>query len=283
MIYNTVNLCDLYAGLSDLGGKPMLTAYCRSNSREVETERRYPAMLILPGGGYSFTSDREAEPIALKYLEAGFNCFVLRYSVAPAKYPSALLQAAAAVDYIRKTADETMTQCDQIAVIGFSAGGHLAGTLSDFWSEPFVAQTLGTASENVRPNAAILAYPVISGGPKAHRGSFDCLCGGDDALVSRLSLENAVNRNTPPTFVWHTATDGCVPVENSLMYCTALQANGIPFALHIFHRGGHGLSTCGYQTAKLVDGTGGSIEPAVSEWFPLSVTWLKDTFSRKFL
>ena len=262
----------------------MLTSYCRSNSPEMDDQRRYPAMLILPGGGYGFTSDREAEPIALEYLHAGFNCFVLRYSIAPAKYPAALLQAAAAIDHIRKTADETMTDVCRIAVIGFSAGGHLAGSVSNLWNEAFVAETLNTRSEMVKPNAAILSYPVITGGPKAHRGSFDNLCGGDEKLVEYLSLENRVGLQTPPTFVWHTVTDTCVPVENSLMYGTKLQQEGVPFELHLFREGPHGLSTCDYHAARLdAEGNSDQIAPAVAEWLPLSITWLKETFGLRHL
>lgn len=284
MLYSTVNLCERYPALSDVGGKPMLTAYCRGVSPEMDMERRCPGILILPGGGYAFTSDREAEPIALEYLNAGFNCFVLRYSVAPARYPNALLQAAAAMDYIRLTANETMTDVNHIAVIGFSAGGHLAGTLSNLWNEPFLAEKLDAPSEMFRPNAAVLCYPVITGGELAHRGSFDNLCGGITKLVEELSLENRVGPQTPPSFLWHTVTDTCVPVENSMMYCAKLQEQHIPFELHLFARGSHGLATCDYHSARFEpDGRCGSIVPADAEWMKLSVTWLKETFELKYL
>lgn len=280
MIHETVKLREFYPALSAEGGEPTLEVYCRGVSREIDLERRFPAMLICPGGGYGFVSDREAEPVALDYLGAGFNAFVLTYSVAPARYPSALLQAAAAMDHIRKNADKYHVDPDKIAVCGFSAGGHLAGSLACFWHEAFLAETLKTASENLRPNAAILCYPVITGGEKTHGGSFNNLCGGDAALVQKMSLETAVTIHTPPTFLWHTATDGCVPVENSLLMAAALRRNGIPFELHVFAEGSHGLSTCAYQSAGT--NSPNMINPEAAKWFGLCVAFLKKQLELKF-
>ena len=280
MIYETLNLREFYPALSAEGGEPILQAYCRDVSREIDLGRRFPALLICPGGGYAFVSDREAEPMALDYLGAGFNAFVLTYSVAPARYPSALLQAAAAMDYIRKNAAEYHVDPDKIAVCGFSAGGHLAGSLACLWNGKCLAETLKTTSSNLRPNAAILSYPVITSGDKAHRGSFDNLCGDDRALAQKMSLETAVTKDTPATFLWHTATDGCVPVENSLMMASALRENGIPFELHIFAEGSHGLSTCTYQSAG--PNSPNMVNPEAAKWFDLSVTFLKKQLDLKF-
>lgn len=280
MIYDTLNLRKYYPALSAESGHPILKAYCRDVSREIDLERQFPAILICPGGGYGFVSDREAEPIALKYLDAGFNAFVLTYSVAPARYPAALLQAAAAIDRIRKNAVKYHIDREKIAVCGFSAGGHLAGSLACFWNEPFLAETLKTTSENLRPNAAVLSYPVITGGEKAHRGSFDNLCAGDAALVQKMSLETAVTKDTPPTFLWHTANDGGVPVENSLLMASALREKQIPFELHIFAEGSHGLSTCGYQSAG--PNSPNMINPEAAKWFDLSVSFLKKQLDLKF-
>ncbi len=280
MICETINLREFYPALSAEGGEPILKTYCRDVSREIDLERRFPAMLICPGGGYGFVSDREAEPIALDYISAGFNAFVLTYSVAPAHYPSALLQAAAAMDYIRKNAAKYHIDLEKIAVSGFSAGGHLAGSIACFWQETFLAQTLKTTSANLKPNAVVLCYPVITGGEKAHRGSFDNLCAGDQALVQKMSLETAVTKDTPPTFLWHTATDTCVPVENSLMMASALREKQIPFELHVFSEGSHGLSTCDYQSAG--PNSPHMINPEAAKWFGLSVTFLKKQMDLKF-
>jgi acetyl esterase/lipase len=273
LICETIKLREFYPALSAEGGEPILKTYCRDVSRKIDLERRFPAMLICPGGGYAFVSDREGEPIALDYLGAGFNAFVLTYSVAPAHYPSALLQAAAAVDYIRKNAAKYHVDPDKIAVSGFSAGGHLAGSIACFWSEKFLAETLKTTSENLKPNAAVLSYAVITSGDKAHRGSFDNLCCDDKALIQKMSLETAVTKDTPPTFLWHTATDTCVPVENSLMMASALREKQIPFELHIFAEGCHGLATCDYQSAG--PNLQHMINPEAAKWFDLSVSFLK--------
>jgi len=280
MIHETLHLRKQYPALSAEGGEPVLTTYCRDVSREIDPERKFPAILICPGGAYAFVSDREAEPISLNYLAAGFNAFVLTYSVAPTRYPAALLQAAAAMDHIRKNAQKYHVDPDQITVCGFSAGGHLAGSLACFWNEPFLAETLKATSENLRPNAAVLGYPVITGGEKAHRGSFDNLCGDDAALVKKLSLETAVTENTPPTFLWHTATDTCVPVENSMLMASALRANQIPFELHIFSEGSHGLATCNYQSAG--PNSPHMLNPEAEKWFDLSVAFLKKQLELKF-
>ncbi|HOP10137.1 MAG TPA: alpha/beta hydrolase [Oscillospiraceae bacterium] len=279
MKFDTLNLRRFYPQLSAESGHPILKAYCRDVSREIDPERKFPVMLICPGGAYSFVSDREAEPIALNYLAAGFNAFVLTYSVAPARYPSALLQAAAAVDFIRKNAVKYHVDPDKISICGFSAGGHLAGSLACFWNEAFLAETLNTASENLKPNAAVLGYPVITGGEKAHRGSFDNLCGDDAALVKKMSLETAVTKDTPPIFLWHTADDGGVPVENSLLMASALREKQIPFELHIFAEGSHGLSTCGYQSAG--PNSPHMINPEAAKWFELSIAFLKKQLDLK--
>lgn len=280
MIHETINLREFYPALSAVGGEPILKTYCRDISREIDLERRFPAMLICPGGGYAFVSDREAEPIAIKYLETGFCAYVLTYSVTPAHYPSALLQAAAAMDYIRKNAVKYHVDPEKISVSGFSAGGHLAGSLACFWNEIFLAETLKTTSENLKPNAAVLCYPVITGGEKAHRGSFDNLCGGDQALVQKMSLETAVTKDTPPTFLWHTATDTCVPVENSLMMASALREKQIPFELHVFSEGSHGLATCDYQSAG--PNSPNMINPEAAKWLDLSVAFLRKQMDLKF-
>jgi len=279
MIYETLKLREFYTALSAEGGEPILKVYCRDVSREIDPERRFPAILICPGGGYGFVSERESEPIALKYLEAGFCAFVLTYSVAPAHYPSALLQTAAAIDHIRKNVDQYHVDLNKIGICGFSAGAHLAGSLACFWNDPCIADTLNTTAENLRPNAAVLCYPVITSGEKAHRGSFNNLCGTDKALTELMSLETAVTKDTPATFLWHTATDGCVPVENSLLMATALCDKRIPFELHIFAEGDHGLSTCTYQTAGLKSPN--MINSEAAKWFELNIAFLKKQLNLK--
>lgn len=158
---------DIRAGAAGTTAK--LYTYIRDESPEMEAHRR-PAVVICPGGGYGMTSDREAEPVALKFLEKGFQCFILRYSVEPVRFPAALLQLATAVAMVRSRADEWHVNADKIAVCGFSAGGHLAASLGVFWNREFVNGPLGLTPGDAKPNGMILGYPVITSGEFAHRG-----------------------------------------------------------------------------------------------------------------
>ena len=158
------------------GSTATFVGYCLDNSSEIDPNRKRPSVLVIPGGGYEMTSDREAEPIAMQFLAAGFNAFVLRYSVKPSIFPVALLEAAEAMQRIRTHADEWHCDADAIAVIGFSAGGHLAANLATSASDDVLAAH-GYDADAVRPNGLMLAYPVVTSGPLAHRGSFDALLG----------------------------------------------------------------------------------------------------------
>lgn len=254
-----------------------LTAYCHDNSREIDENRKRPCILICPGGGYEMTSDREAEPVALRFLSFGYNTFVLRYGVKPAKYPEAFLEAAASISFIRIRAQEFNICPDKIAVCGFSAGGHLAASTGVFWNDPILKQVLGVENKAARPDAMILCYPVITSGKLAHRGSFDALLGTDATpeMLDKMSLEKQVHKGVPPTFLWHTFEDGAVPVENSLMFAQALRKYKIPFELHIYPKGNHGLSLCDYES----DGNGSNTNPHCSTWPKLCDEWLRIIFN----
>jgi acetyl esterase/lipase len=277
MYYETIKLNEYFLQLPKTEGfEPTLTAYCPGNSPEIDLKRKRASILICPGGGYEFTSDREAEPVALKFLSLGYNAFVLRYSVAPERYPTALLQVSAAVALIRRQAEKFNSDIDQIAVCGFSAGAHLACCQGIFWNEPFLSETLHIEKGLNRPNAMILAYPVITSGEYAHEGSFECLLGNDapQELKNKLSLENQVNKDVPPTFLWHTFNDQSVPVENSLLFANALRSHNIPFELHIYPEGSHGLSLCNHETAD----TDSLVNPHCGTWVSLCDEWLKLVF-----
>lgn len=213
-------------------------------------EAMLPGVLIMPGGGYgSVCKDREGEPIAFHFLRAGYCAFVLEYSVQTARYPEALSEAAAAMLYIRRHAKEWRVNPNNIAVSGFSAGGHLACSLGTLCTEESVLSLLQVQPEEIAPNAMVLGYPVISSDPSfAHIGSIENVSGltkeeSDHELWRHLSLEKHVNRYTPPTYLWHTSEDNCVPVKNSIAFSAALAEKGIMQELHIFPKGWHGLST----------------------------------------
>lgn len=256
-----------------------IDTYIRDTSREYPTNKR-PAILIFPGGGYGFCSDREAEPIANQYLASGMSCFVLRYSVgemASSRMPDfsqPLLDASLAMSIIRENAEEWNVDSEKIAIIGFSAGGHLACSLATMWNDEAIFDELKIRAGNNKPNAVILAYPVITFGERTHGGTRDNLLGAycdDEVLVKKYSLENNVTEDTPPTFIWHTAEDGSVPVVNSLSFAAALSAKKIPFELHVFPFGGHGMSTGTKEVCTTEN-------QYASKWVELSVKWLKMTF-----
>lgn len=227
-----------------------LDVYCPEVYPEIDPDIQRPAVVICPGGAYRYLSPREAEPVALVFAAMGFNAFVAGYRVAPHCYPRPQQDAAAAVAWVRAHAGETHTHPDKIAIMGFSAGGHCAASLGVWWPRADLWAELGLTPEQVKPNALVLSYPVITGGEKAHRGSFENLTGSHDLDVHlRYSLETQVTAHTPPTFLWHTWTDAAVPVENSLLFALALKRHGVRAEMHLFPFGEHGASLCNPQTS----------------------------------
>ncbi len=230
-----------------------------------------PSVVIFPGGGYEHCSEREGEPIALQYLAAGYAAFVVTYTC-NARFPAALMDAAYTFYKIRARAEEFHIDPAKIAVLGCSAGGHIAGCLATMWNDSMVVKSIGCEPEELRPDAAVLCYPVISGVTAPHEGSFKVLLGDEASRsdLSRLSLENRVTPKTPPIFLWHTANDSSVSAHNSLVMAKACISNKIPVELHLFDEGPHGLSCC--------DKASGVNEsyylPNVRRWIPLSIEFL---------
>lgn len=267
----TVHTIDLYKHFNvprvDANGG-YLTVYARAESKELNPRIR-SAMLVIPGGGYSILSDRESEPIALRYLNKGFVSFVLSYSV-NAKYPTPLIEAMLAVRYIRENADKYSIDKNKICAIGFSAGGHLAGLLATV--KQTEADMVNVTVSDVKPNAAILSYPVITLGEHTHEVTRDTIIGKDKTLTGKLSVEKRIDINSSPLFIWHSCEDDCVPVENSLLLVNACRKNGVTFALHIFEHGGHGLALCDGETNDFTAEQQHLYN--VGKWFELSIDWL---------
>ncbi len=236
--------------------------------------RKRPVLIICPGGGYEFLSDREAEPIAVRMNAAGFHACVLKYSVKPSVFPQALLELAQAVRLIRESAAQWNADPEKIIICGFSAGGHLACSLGKFWQEPWIAQELGGEKDLYRPNGLILSYPVVTAGALAHEGSIQNITGGDEKLRGKMSLEKQVTKDMPPVFLWHTYEDNAVPVENSILLAQALCREKIPMELHIYPHGAHGLSLASEETG-MPDGTGG-VEPHCQGWVDLAAQWVRE-------
>lgn len=275
-----------------------LELFALKYTEEMPIGAKRPLVLVCPGGGYVFTSQREAEPIAMKYLAAGFHVAVLWYSVAPAVFPTALLEVAKAFYYLRENADRYHIDTERMAVAGFSAGGHLAASYGMFWSCDFVCDGIGVARadrEMLKPNGMILSYPVITGGEFAHSGSIHALTGENgesldspalkeiaerigikgeltrELAAEAFSLEKQVSEDTPKAFIWHTQTDGSVPVENSLMLAAALQRQGINYEMHIYPNGGHGLSLANELT---MSPHASESFPECRNWIDMAITWI---------
>ncbi len=267
MNYRVFKLKEYKKELSDY---PVVKEYIHEADPELGLGRKYPAMIVFPGGGYRYTSEREAEPVGMKFYAEGYNVFVLYYTVSSFSeenvFPNALLEGATLVDYVKQNADELGVDPNKIAVIGFSAGGHLAGSVSNRFNDKIVTDFLG---RETRPDASLLCYPVITGGEKAHRGSFENLTGSTDLARHEMeSVDNYVSEKTPPTFMFHTANDATVPIENSLMMGMKLAKYKIPFEYHVYHSGQHGLSTAN----KMVN----TDHDHVAKWFQEAIRFLKD-------
>lgn len=273
MLYEKVKINVDYskANLDSTDCTPELSCYVADIHEEIGRKNR-PAIVICPGGGYSYCSKREAEPVALRFLGFGINCFVLDYSCVNKRFPTATLELAAAVKYVRDNSNKFDIDPNKILVCGFSAGGHLAGTLSNFWNNDILTGPLNCKPEDIKPNGSILCYPVLTSGDYAHEGSILNIIGEEQSktLKELVSLEHQVSEDTPKTFLWHTADDDCVPVENSLYYMTALSKYHIPYEAHIFDKGVHGLSLCDCTSANCE----AHYNPVAAKWVSLAVDWI---------
>ena len=248
-----------------------LTSYIQEPSEEMATKAKKPAVLILPGGAYLFTSDREAEPIALAYASKGFQTFVLRYSVDKrAQVLKPLAEASAAIGLIRKNAEKWHVIEDQILTCGFSAGGHLSA-----W--------VGLCGEN-KPNAMILCYPAveiftprIAADKNVGSRMLQSLLGDEytNEEAEALNLAQYVDSNSIPMFCWSTADDEPIKAATVLNFAHAYAKAERPFELHIYQWGEHGLALSNHITAN---GRKSMVEPAAEPWIDLSVKWFHRNF-----
>lgn len=244
-----------------------------------EGSRGKDSVLIFPGGGYAHLStDREGVAIANAYYERGLNAFVLHYAVGDEyKYPSHLTDASFAITYIKAHAEEFGIDPDRIFTVGFSAGGHLSGSMAILHKDPEVLSYLGIEKGDNKPCGSILAYPVVSARVATHGGSFERLTGKafddiTDAERDRLSLDTNVDADSAPVFIWHTSVDPAVPVVGSLRLAEAYYAIGRAVTLHVYPYGTHGIALANGKTA---DGNPEWIQPLAEGWVDDSVRWIK--------
>ncbi len=238
---------------------------------EDRTQKR-PAVVVCTGGGYGFLSQREATPVAKRYWAAGYHTFSLRYPIGDdAKDFKPLLSLAATVAEIRENSDIWGVDPDRIAVCGFSAGGHLAASLGTLFNdEKFLS--VCKIPGNIRPDAMILGYPVITADEDTHQWTIEHVSGAPAGSEEYryFGLENHVDAQTPTAFIWTTVTDQLVPATNSLKLATAMSKAGVPYELHIFPYGVHGMSVCSHEI--------GGYDPYLGRWMDWSIQWLGRTF-----
>ena len=233
--------------------KANLTVYLPDESPEMGRMKIRPGVLVIPGGGYSMCSDREAEPIAFSFLAKGYAAFVLRYTVGAAKdgydFSMPMADVNEAMRIIHENAEEWSVDKEKIASIGFSAGGHLCAAVS----------TMG----DIRPNASILIYPCI----------LDSI---SEILAFPVpSLDKEVDDKTPPAIIIASREDTCVPIKNSLAYASALEKADIPFEIHIYEKGYHGFSLADYTVYSKAEE---EYNAHLKGWFELVSNWLYKRF-----
>ncbi len=246
---------------SDAGKRPRLVIY---KPERTSIEKR-AAIIVCPGGGYGMLADHEGAPFAKLFASKGMVSAVLTYRVAPNQFPAPYADAVRAMRIMRSRAVEFGIEPERIGIMGFSAGGHLASTVAtqpDMYKDP--ADDLAT-KVSARPNRLILGYPVISFGEFTHAGSVKNLLGDNPTPEQRkqFSGELHVTAATPPAFIFHTADDGAVPVQNALLFAEACVQNKVPVALHIYPNGRHGVGMA-------LD------NPELSGWTEVLVKWLAD-------
>jgi acetyl esterase/lipase len=277
------------------------TAYLLEDSKELMPGKKRPVVVIAPGGGYLFTSDREAEPIAMKFLSLGYHAVVLRYTTGDMEGErigvgkQALKELAHTVRYLRQKSDLWYLDKDKIAVCGFSAGAHLAASLGVHWHDKELAESVHVNLvdvEEIKPNALILGYGLLDYQVMKDKAMAEteneelkdsfafieianrALTGVSnltDEVIRKYSPSCWVSKNTPPAFLWHTSKDNLVFSENSLTFALALAKQKVPYELHVFQDGGHGLALANETTANSEE----QINQECEIWFELAAKWLK--------
>lgn len=293
-------IIQLYVDREDV----TLTTYILDESPELAGGNR-PAVLICPGGAYMGCSDREGEPVAMKFLSMGYQAYVLRYStyfkgnmhdvgfgeikVQPeTAYPKPMLEIGMAMLAIREHADAWRTDISRVAVCGFSAGAHNAAMFSVYYDQPVVTKALAATADEIRPAAAILGYCLsdycfmkkASADPQAmhfFNSSNTAYLGTpapSEELLQEVSPAQHVSESTPPMFLWATSADSMVPVQNTILMAKALADKKIPFEVHIFEEGPHGLSLATQASASAHS----EMNSDASKWTDLCDAWLLKRF-----
>ncbi len=280
-----------------------LETYIPNNSEEITTDKKRPTVIICPGGAFLATTDREAEPVAMRFVAQGYNAVVLRYNTYFGKkvtdrknppkgndksaYPQPLFDIAKAILIVRENAKNWLVDNDKLVLCGFSAGGNVVANMGVHWDDSLLKEKFKVDSKILKPNAIILGYALtdhmamkkgVSANNEqakkfaelANQAAFGKEYPSEKELME-ASPVNYVTEKVPPTFIWHTADDSAVYVTNSLGFASALSKYKVPYELHIFETGLHGLSLCDETTAANEK----HINHECKQWFDLAVNWLK--------
>jgi len=298
-------IIKLYENREDV----ILTTYILQDSPELLSGKKRPAIIICPGGGYFNCSDREAEPVAIRFASMGYHTFVLRYStycegsgIFPdimngielnknSQYPNAMREIGKTMLILREHAQEWLVDTDRIAVCGFSAGAHNAAMYATNWHEDIINEYFQEEKKKFCPAAVILGYTLsdyvymkeaiekyipmdkafFNASIKAYLGT-ENPC---EEILDKVSPARHVTEYTPPTFLWATAQDNLVPVQHSLRMSYALAEKKIPFEMHIFEEGPHGLSLSTQASAQ----SKSQIYKDAAKWTELAGCWLEKRFA----
>ena len=275
-----------------------LTAYLWDASPVLPGQPR-PAVLICPGGGYLYLSDREAEPIALRFMAMGYQAFVVRYSVfhddggsepQDCVYPEPIIDVGRAMLAIRAHAEDWRVDMDRVALCGFSAGGHNVLMYAQLWNKPVITEALSCPPEDIRPAACIAGYPVADGGVIWGEAAEDdpimglfrryalAIMGTEHPTQEQVRAASPAQGDAtsmPPTFLWATSEDGLVNVRHTLHMAEALSKAGVPFEAHVFEKGGHGLALADQTTSHQPS----EMNADAAKWIDLCGAWLLKRFA----
>lgn len=302
MYIETINL---YENREDV----TLTTYVIAEKGEMHEQGMRPAVLICPGGGYFGCSDREAEPVALKFASMGYHAFVLRYSTygegnelfpdmsdavnlppkESTKHPAPVRDIGKAMLYIHERAKRWQIDMKRVAVCGFSAGAHNTAMYSVYWDKPLLTEYFIVEAEVLRPAAIILGYtlsdyvfmsqtkmnPMDTAFFTASKIAFLGEKDPSEEMLKEVSPAYLISEKTAPTFLWATAADAMVPVQHSLRMAHALADHGVPFELHVFEEGDHGLSISTQASAVAKS----QINADVAKWVDMAESWLQKRFN----
>ncbi|MHB9295908.1 putative Acetylxylan esterase [Pillotina sp. SPG140] len=262
-----------------MDGRVNMRTYILSSLFDNRPCPKRPAIIILPGGAFTFLSDREAEPVALTFAKEGFHTFVLNYSVGDySAFPNPLDDVSKAIWEVRRNADLWGIEKDSIALMGFSAGACIAAMSATQWNTPGLADRIDAPEDDIKPNAAVIGY-----GASLLSTIFDAQ--DEDLIVPppgkisadrtpELDVVNYVGPHTAPLFFWHNRYDKLVPVINPILMAEAMTKYKLPFEMHIFQKGEHGMSV----NNMLSNPSGEGLDPSVSMWVPLCSQWLRSIF-----